>query len=187
MGTVMKPHRDRQTSELTYYFPDDVPVEILDRQDKGRIRPEGMKLVDFVVEQPSGVTLLIEQKDLSAHAVPAQEHAVFQQQLEHDTWIKHSLVPKARDSYAFLHLMLRDNCEFDYIVVIGSERVSLDSALLSSFHARLVNNLRQETSDGPWRRRYLRRVKVVKSEEWQAVRDRESGYCESKLLREVVN
>src|SRR5215831_18246032 len=107
--------------ELQFEFSGATSVERLDVQ--GQPRPQGMALVDFVVEENSR-TLLIEIKDPSQQPVPETERRRFIRDMQHQALIHEELVPKARDSYTFLHLMERDTQPFVYVVVLGLDQLS---------------------------------------------------------------
>ena len=63
-----------QEGALEFAFPGVGDVTRLDAQD--RARPQGMALVDFVVEEAER-TLLIEVKDPSGASVPARERVQY--------------------------------------------------------------------------------------------------------------
>jgi hypothetical protein len=148
--------------ELQFEFFGASSVERLDVQ--GQPRPQGMALVDFVVEESSR-TLLIEIKDPSQQPVPERERQRFTRAMQHQTLIYEELVPKARDSYTFLHLMERATQPFVYVVVLGLERLAVDPALLSNFKDRLLQRLRHEAQD-PWQRHYIADCVVVRPATW---------------------
>lgn len=148
--------------ELQFEFLGATSVERLDVQ--GQPRPQGMALVDFVVEESSRI-LLIEIKDPAQQHAPEREHQRFTRAMQHRTLIYEELVPKARDSYTFLHLMERDTQPFVYVVVLGLERLAVDPALLSSFKDRLLQRLRHEAQD-PWQRHYVTDCVVVMPGTW---------------------
>ena len=146
--------------ELLLEFPSGAIVEQLDLQSVPI--PKGMALVDFVVEQ-SAHTLLIEIKDPSHSRAPEEERRRFSQKMQKDTLIHEELVPKARDSYTFLHLMERDTRRFLFVVLLGLE--VLDEALLVGFKERLLARIRREVSE-PWRRHYVSDCVVVTLDTW---------------------
>jgi len=148
--------------ELQFEFSGATNVERLDIQ--GQPRPQGMALVDFVVEENSR-TLLVEIKDPSQPPVPERERQRFIRAMQHQTLIYEELVPKARDSYTFLHLMERDTQPLVYVVVLGLDRLAVDPALLSSFKDRLLQRLRHEALD-PWQRHYVTDCAVVIPATW---------------------
>lgn len=138
--------------ELVFEFGDDVIVQKLDEQ--GVPIPAGMCLVDLAVKEERR-TLLIEIKDPSQAIVPADQRSRFSQSMSGDSYIQEKLVPKARDSYTFLHLMQEDNNEFFFVVVFGLECFKPnDRALLLGFKDRLLRRLRHEGKN-PWKRLYI--------------------------------
>jgi hypothetical protein len=148
--------------ELQFEFLGATSVERLDVQ--GQPRPHGMALVDFVVEENSR-TLLIEIKDPSQQPVPERERQRFIRAMQHQTLIYEDLVPKARDSYTFLHLMERATHPCIYVVVLGLDRLAVDPALLSNFKDRLLQRIRHEAQD-PWQRHYVIDCAVVIPATW---------------------
>jgi hypothetical protein len=148
--------------ELQFDFTGAVCVDRLDEQ--GKPLPQGMALVDIVVEEATRC-LLIEIKDPSQKPVPETERIKFANKMQNNELINLELTPKARDSYGFLHLMKRDNHPMIFVVVLGVESVSLDSALLVTFKDRLLRRIRQET-DIPWHRQYVKDCVVVKVTDW---------------------
>lgn len=148
--------------EFVFRFPGAGKVEKLD--EEGTSKPAGMKLVDFVVEEEAR-TLLIEVKDPSASNVPDKEIEKYTRQLGGKELICDHLVPKARDSYTYLHLMKRDSKPFLYIVVLGLERFPDEKALLVGFKDRLLQRIRKEAKE-PWTRQYVKDCIVVTLTGW---------------------
>ena len=64
------------------------------------------------------------------------------------------LVPKARTSYGFLHLMARDTKRMRFVVVIGTENLSIQPVLLSHLTNLLRVRLAKETETA-WKRPYV--------------------------------
>ena len=124
-------------------------VARLDRQNVPL--PKGMRLVDFAVERDDDI-LLFEVKDPSGPKVPEAERARFAARFR--DIVDANLVPKARDSYCYLHLMKNDAKPMSFIAVIGSDSLP-DRSFLGPMQDRLGEKLRQE-SDRPWERRYVR-------------------------------
>jgi len=160
--------------ELDFDFSAAKQAEKLD--GKGKKLPEGMKFVDFVVEEENGL-IMLEVKDPSCHAKggDAKAEAAMQKQrdefikkLHKDEWIAQDLTPKARDSYTFLHLMERDTKRIVYVLLISSEKIMLEPALLAAFKDRLLARLRQE-ADQPWVRQYVADCLVVTENTWPIV------------------
>ena len=151
--------------ELTF----DAPADRLDAP--GRTQPEGMKLVDLVVEQAESI-LLVEIKDPSSPEIPdrarASRLAAFAESMRGEELIAHGLVPKARDSYCFLHLMRRDTKPMIYVVLLGLEAHEHEAALLLGFKDRLLKRLRHE-ADRPWKRQYIKDCVVLTEKRWPEV------------------
>ena len=163
-----------QEGELNFDFSSAKQVEKLD--EKGKMLPEGMKFVDFVVEEERDL-FLIEVKDPSCKAKggDSKAEAAIQKQREEfikkiykDDWIAQDLTPKARDSYTFLHLMGRDTKPTVYVLLIGSDKLMLDPALLTAFKDRLLAKLCQE-ADQPWVRQYVADCLIVTENTWSIV------------------
>lgn len=126
--------------------------------------PVGMSLADFVVEEDRRV-LIIEVKDPSDPSAPPPKRATFAKDLQSGGFINDRLVPKARDSYTYLHLMARDTKPFVFVVVLGMDQVSFDRTLLGPFSNRLLGRIRREASK-PWQRKYVSAVVVVTESDW---------------------
>ena len=156
--------------ELEFDFSKALSVEKLDKQERnvpsGQI-PHGMSLVDFVVEERHRF-LLIEVKDPSQAEVPTSNRGMFAENLLNDALIHKNLVPKARDSYAFLHLMERNIKPFLYVVLLGLEKVSIDQQLLPGFKDRLLRRVRHE-ADVPWKLHYVTDCVVATISNWANV------------------
>ena len=153
--------------ELEFDFSNAKKAEKFDKQERGVSsgpRPHGMDSVDFVVEEETRI-LLIEVKDPSCKGAPEKERKKFIEEMKHKTLIHNKLVPKARDTYTFLHLMKRDKKPFLYVVLLGLEEFSLDFPVLMNFKDHLLQRLRQE-SDIPWKLNYVTDCIVVKVSDW---------------------
>jgi hypothetical protein len=157
--------------EFEFDFTTAKIVEKLD--DPTKQRPEGMKLVDFVIEEERRL-VMIEIKDPSckakggnpaAEATMEKSRADFSKKVQNDTLIAQELTPKARDSYSYLHLMKRDGKPVLYAFLLGADRLSLDPALLLGFKDRLLARLRQE-ADEPWTRHYVTDCVVLTEQTW---------------------
>ena len=136
-----------------------------ERFDKpGVPRPHGMSLVDFVVEE-SERTLLIEVKAPSDPNAPATVRQSWTKKLRKKPLINESLVPKCRDSYAYLHLMERDSRPMLFIACLGLSKVKHDPALLVAFKQNLLAKLKKE-ADQPWKRHYVDDCIVVTDTNW---------------------
>jgi len=145
-----------------------------EKLDATKIRPEGMMLVDFVVEEDQRL-VMIEVKDPSckskggnpdAEAALAKERSEFVKKVYNDTLIAKELTPKARDSYTYLHLMKRDNKPILYAFLLGADNLTLDHALLLGFKDRLLARLRQE-ADQPWAKHYVADCVVLTEHTWE--------------------
>jgi hypothetical protein len=80
------------------------------------------------------------------------------------TLIHEELVPKARDSYTFLHLMdrIRDR-PLILIFLLGLE--TTEPALLGPFKDKLLQRLRKE-ADRPWLIKYVTDCVVLTPSSW---------------------
>lgn len=160
--------------ELEFDFSAARQAEKLD--DKGKKLPEGMKFVDFVVEEEQKL-ILLEIKDPSckpkgsdakAEVAIEKQRAEFVKDLHKDHWIAQELVPKARDSYTFLHLMARDSKPTVYVLFIGSDKLMFEPALLAAFKDRLLARIRHE-ADQAWVREYVSDCLIVTEATWPSV------------------
>lgn len=141
---------------------------------RGKIKPEGMKFVDFIIEEEKRL-ILLEVKDPSrmpkdddARAIAAieRERQDFVRQLKNDGWIHDELTPKARDTYTYLHLMARDKKPILYVVLLGVDRLPFDATpLLTNFRDRLSGRLQKET-DQPWIKQYVANCLVLTERTW---------------------
>lgn len=148
---------------LSFSFPGAISVERLDD-----LKLQGMKLVDFVIEEDRRA-LLIEIKDPFPDVIPdyllnsKKEEEI--KKLQTNELINEHLVPKARDSYCYLHLMNRDDKPFYFIFLTGAERLGINKELLLNFRDRLHARLRKET-DKEWNRQYVRNCVVLTEDGW---------------------
>lgn len=156
------PHMEGQL-EIT--VPDGRVWEVLDRQ--GVQLPSGLSLVDGVLDL-ARITLLVEIKDPSETTAPQRARDGFAAELKGDAYICDRLVPKARDSYTYLHLMSRDERPFVFVVLLGLDAYTDPALLLAGFKERLRARLGQET-DVPWAKQYLQDCAVVTVEMWNRV------------------
>ena len=143
--------------ELRLAFGDDWQVEQFDRP--GVPFPIGVLPVDFIAERDDEI-VLVEIKDPSAARAPEQNREDFARKMKSRELTHQELVPKARTSYGFLHLMMRDRKPMRYVVVIGTEKLSIQPALLLSLTDRLRGRLAQETETA-WKRPYVADCSVV--------------------------
>lgn len=151
--------------ELVLTFPESVSVEQLDRIAP---IPAGMKLVDLVIESKDRI-LLVEIKDPFPIRLPAEKkNEVERREREKITGkgiINEELVPKARDSYTYLHLMERDARPMHFIFLSGHDRVGASAETLINLNDRLEKRLRKETSKS-WKRQYVEKCSVHTESSW---------------------
>ena len=121
--------------------------------------PKGISPVDFIAEGQAELVLM-EVKDPSASRVPAENRQDFIAKMQTKELIYEELVPKARSSYGFLHLMARDTKPMRYVVVIGTENLSIQPVLLMQLTNLLRARLMQETNTA-WKRQYISNCSVV--------------------------
>jgi hypothetical protein len=159
--------------EFRFDFSGAISVQKLD--DKNRKLPQGMQLVDFVIEENDRI-LFVEIKDPSckpkidtpeAHAALQKQRSGFIKKIANDELIADELTPKARDSYCYLHLMAKEEKKIIYAFLLGAQELTLDPALLMSFKERLLRQTMQEC-DLPWVRQYVADCVVVTEKNWTA-------------------
>lgn len=160
-------------NELEFDFTNAKAAEKLD--DRAKLQPHGMQLVDFIVEEEHRL-VMVEVKDPSCQAKGADAKALaalerarteFIKKITNDTLIVQELTPKARDSYAWLHLMKRDTKPVLYVFVLGAEELAMEPALLLGFKDRLLAKIRKE-GEQPWIRRYITDCMVLTESTWAA-------------------
>ena len=149
--------------ELEFDFSAALSAENLDAGGQ-RGQPTGMKLVDFVVKETDR-TLLIEVKDPSEAGASPAERAKFAKAMRQNTLISEVLVPKARGSYTFLHLMKRDDNPFLSVGLLGLDTFTNEAALLLGFKDRLLKRIRHEGKEA-WVRQYVTDCVVVTTTTW---------------------
>lgn len=143
--------------ELRITFGDDWQAEQFDRP--GMSFPRGVLPVDFIAETDDEI-VFVEIKDPSASRALDRNREDFIRKMKSRELTHQELVPKARTSYGFLHLMMRDTKPMRYVVVIGTEKLSIQPALLLSLTDRLRGRLAQETETA-WKRTYVSDCNVV--------------------------
>jgi hypothetical protein len=143
--------------ELRFVFGDDWQAERYDGAEASHVM--GVRPVDFIAEG-SDELVLVEIKDPSAHGARDENRQVFIRKMQSKELTYQELVPKARTSYGYLHLMARDTKPMRYVVVIGIERLSIQEPLLLTLTDRLRARLEQET-DTAWKRLYIAGCSVV--------------------------
>lgn len=147
---------------LTFDFSKADDAIKLDRQ--GVPLPDGMKLVDFVVEH-SGKYYLIEVKDPSQSKVVSKHPEQFIKNFKTNELIP-GFVEKCRDSYTYRHLMKKDDKPFLFIVLIVADKTLIDPTSLLPFRDEMFKRLRKET-DIPWKRQYVADCLVLNLEMWE--------------------
>ncbi len=147
--------------ELRFAFGDEWHAEHFDRP--GASFPKGVSPVDFIAERADEL-VSVEVKDPSAAHAPAANRQNFVKKMKSKELTHEELAPKARTSYGFLHLMARDTKPMRYVVVIGTERLSLQPPLMAGLTDRLRDRLAQE-ADTPWKRTYISDCIVVSVED----------------------
>ena len=157
-------YKEKPNSDLEFSFPDDLTWESFDKP--GFKLPQGMKLVDLVIERANDI-LLVEIKDYSNVLSPAHENIKNLKKLQDNSLISEELTPKVRDSYTYLHLMVRDDKPFKYVVLIGIDSFDhqVQKGVLGPFKDRLLADLRCETTE-PWKRRHINDCVVMSVETW---------------------
>jgi hypothetical protein len=153
MNTILR------EGELTFTFPEDWQAEYFDVE--GNVLPKHIAPVDFIVERPDDI-LLIEIKDPSNSKAPAKEREKFSKKMETDELTHQELVPKARTSWSYLHLMARTSKPLRYLVVIGTETLSIQPTLLQGLRDRLEKRLAQE-AETAWVVKYIEDCAVVEA------------------------
>lgn len=143
--------------ELTFTFPSTWKAEYFDTP--GRPLPKHIAPVDFVVESDDQM-FLIEVKDPSTTKAPRSEQQAFVRKMQSDELTHQELVPKARTSWSYLHLMDRTAKPIIYVVAIGAERLSIQPPLWMSLADKLKKRLADE-ADTPWLKRYVQGCIVV--------------------------
>jgi hypothetical protein len=144
--------------QLEFTFPAAWGVTVFDAP--GTIIPKGIQPVDFVVDRGNDV-LLIEVKDPSHTRAPHAERARFLSIMQSQELTNEQLVPKARTSWSYLHLMgLHRQKPLIFIAVIGTENLSIEPMLLQGLTDRLNQRLQHEADD-PWVIQYVQSGIVV--------------------------
>jgi hypothetical protein len=162
---------EAQEGELTFDFG----AASFEKPDaKGSAKPEGMKFVDFIIEEEKRL-ILLEVKDPSrmpkgddARAIAAieRERRDFVGHLKNNGWIYDELTPKARDTYTYLHLMTRDRKPILYVVLLSVHLLPFDAIpLLPNFRDRLLGRLRKEMEQ-PWLREYVEDCLILTETTW---------------------
>lgn len=133
--------------------------------EAGETRPIGMALVDFVIVE-KGRIIMVEIKDPSDQGAPERERQSFVRRLSDDEYISARLIPKARDSYCYLHLMAMDDRPAVFVLLLGMEKTPMEAVQLLATKERILSRLRWE-SDRPWKQAYIRDCAVLTVEGWR--------------------
>lgn len=152
-----------EEGELQLSFGEEWDAEHFDRRGARGFPPKGVSPVDFIAERADEL-VLVEVKDPSAARAPDANRQDFAKKMKSEELTHGELVPKARTSYGFLHLMARDTKPMRYVVVLGIERLSLQPTLLTNLTDSLRKRLAQE-SDTAWKRTYISDCTVVSVED----------------------
>jgi hypothetical protein len=124
-----------------------------EKYDENPAVPNLMKKVDFLVEEPNRI-LLVEVKNVLNPGTGRADREKFIRELKSKKLIYDGLVPKCRDSWAFLHLMALDNKPIYYAVVIDLYPNNVSPELFGPLMNALAKRLRKE-STAPWKRPYV--------------------------------
>lgn len=152
-----------EEKDLAFDFTRAISFDKLD--ERGKPTPQGMLLADFVVEERRAL-LIVEVKDPSHCQAPEEQRRKWLEKMRTNALVNEQLTPTARDSYAYLHLMERDEKPMKFIVLLGAERLKLGSGELSNLRERLLGRLRKE-ADEPWKRKYIQECVVLDVSAWE--------------------
>jgi len=164
----MKTFKTEKNADLVFSFPDDLFFEEMDKQ--GTPLPVGMSFVDIVIEH-GNVVYLVEVKDPSHTRSLQQNRDEFVKKIRGNEFIAKELVPKARDSYTFLHLMTRyEDRKIVFVFLVGLDFFdhALQKGILLNYKDRLFERILCETSE-PWKRQYISDCLVLTVESWNSV------------------
>ncbi len=155
-------------ADLEFEFPKNLTWQELDVQ--GQPLPVHMKFVDIVIERDTDI-LLIEIKDPSNVLSTEKEQKKYCKRLIDNSVLKQELTPKARDSYAYMHLMERDVKPFKYIVLLGLDAFEqqVQTAILTGFKDRLMSDIQNEGQG--WKRKYIKDCAVLTVAQWNKIFD----------------
>lgn len=159
-------YQEKENSDIQILFPDGLVWRRFDLP--GARQPVNMKLCDVVIERPQDI-LLVELKDPSHHRAETKNQNKFLKTIHDRSLIREDLVPKARDTYLYEHLMERDTKPFIYVIVIALDAfpASLGFGQMSSFKDTVLDVLRHETDTG-WRRTHIADCVVLDMHAWNA-------------------
>ncbi|MBC8203982.1 hypothetical protein ISS30_07110 [bacterium] len=126
---------------------------------KGIPQPQGWKRVDFIIEEKD-ITVFIEIKDYAMEALKEKDIKKKVEKLKKHEFVNEVIVPKARDSYCYQHLMKNDINPVIYIIVIGLDKKFFNEAVFHILKDNIKKRLNQE-SDKPWERKYIKECFVL--------------------------
>lgn len=157
-------YKAEENAELEFSFPDDLRWYELDKQ--GVRLPVKMSFVDLVIEREDDI-LLVEIKDPSnTNSRPIEQKKFFKKLLDNSI-LAHELTPKARGSYSFLHLMMRDKKPLKFVFLVGLDAFDPEQqkAVLFGFKDRLLANIYCEAYEA-WKLKYIDDCAVLSVENW---------------------
>ncbi len=132
--------------------------------DLGQSIPLGFKVVDFLVEETAR-KLLIELKDPSHSGAPQSERKKFAKKMTSDELACQEIVPKARCTYCFLHLLGEDDKEMLLVLFLGLEHLAIGEELLVVLTEKIRKRLRHEATS-PWKRQYVKDCVILTERTW---------------------
>lgn len=160
-------------TEGELHFDFSAAQTVIKLDDPSQPRPQGWKLVDFVIEEADRLVLL-EVKDPSTRprvdnaanaAAQIKARQEFVRRLGNRALVTDELTPKARDSYCHLHLMQRDRLPMLYVFLLGAAELTLEPATLLALKESLRARLHQECAE-PWSRPYVTDCLVLTETSW---------------------
>lgn len=154
-----------------------LPATTVKLDARPKATPKGMQLADFCFTQ-GGRIFLIELKDPS-NPMATRNIAREVKKLQGDELIADQLVPKARGSYTWLHLMREDKEPVIYVVLLGTSALPDEKALLLGFKDRLLKRIRNEPGE-QWKRKYIADCIVVSDTDWNRI-FKKQGWTLSRL------
>lgn len=134
------------------------------RPEKGRW-PNRMRVVDFVVQQPTGRKLYIEVKEPGSGTASSQDKARSIREMREHILVDNILVPKCRDTFLCEWLMGEQELPVDYVVLLDLSNLEGAEPFRPTMRDRLAQRLRQEMSE-PWVRQYARTSIVISPGDW---------------------
>jgi len=127
--------------------------------------PHGMQLVDLVIEEDSRL-ILVEVKDYADPAGRPLTTSRLQQAPSVTAAVNQQWVPKARDSYTYLHLMRRDDRPIVYVALVCEPRKLGNYESLDALGSQVLARCHHEAEEA-WRHRYVTACVAVTPAEWK--------------------